>query len=42
MSSLEHQFVSSSLLKEVVKLGGDPNSFVTPHVGEALIKKLRQ
>ena len=41
MSSLEHQFVSSSLLKEVVKLGGDPNSFVPPHVGEALIKKLR-
>ena len=42
MSSLEHQFVSSSLLKEVVKLGGDPNSFVPPHVGVALMKKLRQ
>ena len=42
MSSLEHQFVSSSLLKEVVKLGGDPNSFVPPHAGEALIKKLRR
>lgn len=41
MSSLEHQFVSSSLLKEVVKLGGDPNSFVPPHVGKALMKKLR-
>ncbi|MCH8086799.1 MAG: pantetheine-phosphate adenylyltransferase [Chloroflexi bacterium] len=40
MSSLEHQFVSSSLLKEVVKLGGDPNSFVPPHVGVALMKKL--
>ena len=41
MSSLEHQFLSSSLLKEVVKLGGDPNSFVPPHVGKALMKKLR-
>ena len=42
MSSLEHQFLSSSLLKEVVKLGGDPNSFVPSHVGVALMKKLRQ
>ncbi|MCH8090545.1 MAG: pantetheine-phosphate adenylyltransferase [Chloroflexi bacterium] len=42
MSSLEHQFLSSSLLKEVVKLGGDPNSFVPPHVGVALMKKLRR
>lgn len=41
MSSLEHQFLSSSLLKEAVKLGGDPDSFVPPHVGEALIKRLR-
>ncbi|MEE9199635.1 MAG: pantetheine-phosphate adenylyltransferase [Dehalococcoidia bacterium] len=40
MSSLEHQFLSSSLLKEVVMLGGSPNSFVPPHVGEALTKKL--
>ena len=42
MSSLEHQFLSSSLLKEVVKLGGDPNDFVPPQVGQALIEKLRQ
>ncbi len=41
MSSLEHQFLSSSLLKEVVKLGGDPDSFVPAHVGEALMKRLR-
>ena len=41
MSSLEHQFLSSSLLKEVVKLGGDPDSFVPPHVGAALMKRLR-
>ena len=41
MSSLEHQFLSSSLLKEAVKLGGDPDSFVPSHVGKALIKRLR-
>ncbi len=41
MSSLEHQFLSSSLLKEVVKLGGDPDSFVPAHVGKALMKRLR-
>jgi pantetheine-phosphate adenylyltransferase len=41
MSSLEHQFLSSSLLKEVVKLGGDPNSFVPSEVGKALIERLR-
>lgn len=40
MSSLEHQFLSASLLKEVVKLGGDPNAFVPPHVGVALTDKL--
>ena len=42
MSSLEHQFLSSSLLKEVVKLGGDPNEFVPPYVAEALVKKLKR
>ena len=41
MSSLEHQFLSSSLLKEAVKLGGAPDSFVPSHVGEALMKRLR-
>lgn len=41
MSSLEHQFLSSSLLKEAVKLGGDPDSFVPSHVGEALVERLR-
>ena len=40
MSSLEHQFLSSSLLKEVVRLGGDPDSFVPPNVAKALVKKL--
>ncbi len=41
MSSLEHQFLSSSLLKEVVKLGGDPDSFVPAHVGDALMRRLK-
>ena len=41
MSSLDHQFLSSSLLKEVVKLGGDPNSFVPHNVATALIQKLK-
>ena len=40
MSSLDHQFLSSSLLKEVVKLGGDPHAFVPPHVGAALTDRL--
>lgn len=40
MSSLEHQFLSSSLLKEVVRLGGDPDNFVPPNVAKALIQKL--
>ena len=36
MSSLPYQYVRSSLLKEVVKLGGDVTGLVAPHVGEAL------
>ena len=42
MSSVEHQFLSSSLLKEVVRLGGSPDSFVPPNVARALIKKLKR
>ena len=41
MSSLQYQFLSSSLLKEVASLGGNIDSLVSPHVAEALIKKLR-
>ena len=36
ISSLPYQYVSSSLLKEVVKLGGDATGLVAPHVSEAL------
>jgi pantetheine-phosphate adenylyltransferase len=39
MTSQEHMFVSSSLLKEVAQLGGDVNSMVAPHVAEAVYKK---
>lgn len=40
MTSLEYQFVSASLLKEVVALGGDISKFVPPHVEEALKQRL--
>ena len=36
----EYYFVSSSLIKEVVRLGGDVSGLVPPPVYEALIKKL--
>jgi pantetheine-phosphate adenylyltransferase len=39
MASPEYQFLSSSLLKEVAKLGGNINDFVPEHVAEALRKK---
>lgn len=40
MTSLQYQFLSSSLLKEVVSLGGDIDSLVPWHVAKALRKKL--
>lgn len=40
ITSLEHQFVSSSRLKEVASLGGDIGTMVPPHVAEAVLKKL--
>ena len=39
MASPEYQFLSSSLLKEVAKLGGNISDFVPEHVAEALRKK---
>ena len=36
MTSAEHQFVSSSLLKEAASLGGDISGLVSPAVAEAL------
>jgi pantetheine-phosphate adenylyltransferase len=39
MTSQEHVFVSSSLLKEVARLGGDIRGMVTPGVAEAVYAK---
>jgi pantetheine-phosphate adenylyltransferase len=40
MSSLPYQYVSSSLLKEVVGLGGDVTGLLPPRVIEAVRMKL--
>lgn len=40
MASLEYQFLSSSLLKEVASLGGNIDDFVPKHVATALRKKV--
>jgi len=42
MTSLQYQFLSSSLLKEVANLGGDVNSMVPKHVAKALTEKFKQ
>ncbi len=39
MSSLDYQFLSSSLLKEACQLGGDITSLVPEHVAAALASK---
>jgi pantetheine-phosphate adenylyltransferase len=39
MTSQEHMFVSSSLLKEVARLGGDITEMVTPKVADAVYAK---
>jgi len=40
MANQEYQFLSSSLLKEAARLGGDINSFVPKHVSAALKRKV--
>jgi pantetheine-phosphate adenylyltransferase len=40
MTSLQYQFLSSSLLKEVANLGGDVNSMVPKNVAKALKEKV--
>ena len=42
MSSLEYQFLSSSLLKEAVSLGGNIDDLVPKHVAVALKNKVRR
>ena len=39
MTSLEYQFISSSLLKEACQLGGDISNLVPKQVADALVKK---
>ena len=41
MTSQEHMFVSSSLLKEVAHLGGDITEMVTPRVAAAVYSKFK-
>lgn len=36
----DHTFLSSRIVKEVARLGGDVSSFVAPHVVDALRRKL--
>ena len=40
MANMEYQFLSSSLLKEAAKLGGNIKDLVPPHVAAALGKKI--
>jgi len=40
MANLRYQFLSSSLLKEIINLGGNLDDMVPPHVSVALKKKL--
>ena len=42
MASQEYQFLSSSLLKEVARLGGNISDLVPKHVAEALRKKVKE
>jgi pantetheine-phosphate adenylyltransferase len=40
MASDKHQFIASSLVKEVAKLGGDVTQFVSPRVAKLLTAKV--
>lgn len=42
MANEEHSFISSRLVKEVYRLGGDISAFVSPTVEARLKKKLRK
>ena len=41
MTRLEYQFLSATLLKEVIQLGGEVSSLVPKHVEKALAEKFR-
>ena len=40
MSSLEQQFISSSRIKEIAKLGAEIDNFVPPHVSTAVAGRI--
>jgi pantetheine-phosphate adenylyltransferase len=40
MSALEHQFIYSSRIKEVAKLGASIDNLVPPHISEALKERI--
>lgn len=42
MADAERQAIASRLVKEIGRLGGDISSFVTPQVGEALLRKFNE
>ena len=42
MTEQDHFFISSSLIKEVARFGGDISKFVPPHVAQALTSRLAQ
>ncbi|MCH7739480.1 MAG: pantetheine-phosphate adenylyltransferase [Chloroflexi bacterium] len=42
IASLEHQYVSSTRVKEIASLGADVSSFVPAHVERALLQRIGQ
>lgn len=40
MADAKHQAIASKLVKEIARLGGDVSKFVTPHVNDALLRRL--
>ncbi len=41
MTSEQHSYVSSTVVREITELGGDTKEFLHPAVHEALLKKIR-
>ena len=41
MAEAKHQAIASKLLKEIARLNGDISKFVTPHVANRLVNKLK-
>ena len=39
MSTPQHMYLSSSIVREIASLGGDVSQFVPPYVNEALVKR---